>query len=166
MTKMKMTLLAALLAVTVGACEKAEMKMIRTECDSADQVWLCTVDAVSNYLRVDRVDKEKGIIEARSDGLWQRNLARLEVHKSGGPSDIPAGVGGRGQYEILVGVYTEATKVLTRPSGMRVGEEAYVIGVNADLRDTLVREIEGRLKRMKTAPIAAVPSGSAPPKKQ
>jgi hypothetical protein len=162
MTKTRLTLLAACLIVALGACEKAGMKLIRTDCDSDDKVWLCAVDAVSNYLRIDLVDRAKGVIEARSDGLWQRNLARLEIHKQGSSSDISSAVG----YEILVGVYTEATKVLTRPSGMRAGEEQYVIGVNTDLRDTLVREIEGRLKRMKTAPIAAVPSGSAPPKKQ
>jgi len=133
MGRLRLLLLATSVTLVAAGCATTTTTTFHTGNSDSDQVWVGTLDAVSNYLNVALADREKGTIEARSDGQWERNLARIEIRRNAN------------QYDITVGGYVETSKVLTRPSGLRAGEEEHLSDLNTGLRDALVTEIKQRL---------------------
>lgn len=131
MKKLLSLLLVSGLALALAGCEATVT--FPTGKSSKEEVWVGCLDAVSNYLHVNRADWEKGIIEARSMGEWERNLAKVQIQPRAN------------QYDVTVGVYVETSTILMRPSGLRAGEEEHLSDLNLTLRDTLVKEIKQRL---------------------
>ena len=148
---------AALLALAAAGCVTTPTVTFPTGKTEPDQVWVGTLDAVSNYLHVEHADREKGFIEARSDGLWEWNLAQIELRREGN------------QYNITVGAYVQSSKIMTRPSGLLAGQEKHLSDLNTGLRDTLVQEIKARLgvpEKVAAAQAAPAPSPAAPAKEE
>ena len=144
-------------ALATAGCATTPTVTFRTGNADPERVWVGTLDAVSNYLHVDSADRQKGLIEARSDGLWERNLARIQLQKDGN------------QYNVTVGAYVQASKIMTRPSGLLAGQEDHLSDLNTGLRDTLVREIKARLgvpKNLAAAQAAPAPSPAPSPKEK
>ena len=133
MGRLKLWVFAISMTLTFAGCATTPTTTIHTGSADLEHVWVGTLDAVSNYLHVDRADRQKGLIEARSDGQWERNLAQIEIRENAN------------QYDVTIGAYVEASKMLLRPSGVRAGEEEHLSDLNTGLRDTLVAEIKQRL---------------------
>ena len=157
MGRLRVLFWAASFALAAGGCVTTTTVTFPTGNADSEQVWVGALDAVSNYLHVDSADRQKGLIEARSDGLWERNLARIQLQKDGN------------QYNITVGAYVQASKIMTRPSGLLAGQEDHLSDLNTGLRDTLVREIKARLgvpKNLAAAQAAPAPNPAPPPKEK
>ncbi len=140
-----------IVAVGVAGCTTAPTRTVHTGNANRDQVWIGTLDVVSNYLHVAVAEREKGYIEARSDGQWSRQLAKIQIAENAG------------QYDVTIGAYIETAKVLTRPSGLRAAEEEHLSDLDSGLRDRLVWEVEKRLNVPKKVKLAAGPEPAPKP---
>ncbi|NOZ19728.1 MAG: hypothetical protein GXP25_01430 [Planctomycetes bacterium] len=141
---------AAVFLFCVGC---AQENVYFTQNPNFDEVWLGTLDAVSDYLHVENANTETGVIIARSDTRWLRSEAKVDVIKD------------RGVYSVVTKARDEKLRVLLKPSGLRTGEETDLLGQNKGLERKLIKNIKRRVpkkrkhKSPKEDPLAGVVDG-------
>ncbi|MEW6356765.1 MAG: hypothetical protein AB1696_10585 [Planctomycetota bacterium] len=117
----------------------AQESVYSTRNSDFDEVWLGTLDAVTDHLNVHSADTENGIIIARSDTRWERSEAQVNLVKH------------KGRYTVAAKARDEKLRVLLKPSGLRTGEETDVMGRNKDLEGELIESVKKRVpKRWRT----------------
>ena len=125
-----MLFVAALLFLCVGCAEK---NVYFTQNPNFDEVWLGSLDAVSDHLHVHNADTQSGVILASSDTRWVRSEAKVDLVKF------------EGKYSVVTKARDEKLRVLLKPSGLRTGEETQILGRNENLERKLAKAIKLRL---------------------
>jgi len=119
-----------LLLFSVGCAPKAR---ISTYNPNFEEVWLGTLDAVSDHLHIEQAQKERGLIVAGTDTRWVRTEAQIEIIERAG------------QYDVHAKAKDQKLRVLMNPAGLRTGQETDLLRERPDFAEKLLEHIKKRV---------------------